>query len=91
MSDEPFSHAQLEAFTEEKCKGGACPICGNKEWWADIGLPSQRTEFFVIKEAGKGLPGMPHPVRVIWFTCANCGFIRQHLEQVIRDWVNDRA
>lgn len=62
--------------------GTTCPFCGNTNWFVlDYGGHSTALKFLET----------PHSLPVYTLSCVKCGYIRQHLRQIVDGEVGDES
>lgn len=71
----------LEAQTEDK----PCPACGSIKWII-IG-PGDGGTTYLLRTSLRG-GSKTSQVTTMALHCEDCGFLRQHVAKVVRDWVN---
>lgn len=72
-------------FLEEKTLDQPCPACGACQWTL-IG-PKDDGITFMLRTALRGASS-PTQVTTVAVYCNECGFLRQHLAKVVRNWVD---
>jgi len=77
--------SDVQAFLKQKGVETACPLC-HKTDWALIGDETSIRWPFAATDHGRWSATNPESLELTGLCCLHCGFIRQHVTQLIRDW-----
>lgn len=77
-------------FLEEKTLDSICPACKADEWtvvcpFSDEG--DDNDTYRLVTPLRDGVK--PTQISTFAIYCDNCGYIRQHLTRVVRNWANE--
>ncbi|MCF1487552.1 hypothetical protein LZ838_09275 [Pseudomonas sp. AA27] len=73
-------------FLEAKTGESRCPVC-NFQRWVVLGAPSTETSYRMVTTLRDG--AKPTFLSSFSVYCSNCGFIRQHIARVVKEWVDE--
>lgn len=73
-------------FLEAKTGECRCPACG-KERWTVLGVPRTDATYRMVttlRDSEK-----PSSLSTFSVYCSNCGFLRQHVARIVKEWVDE--
>ncbi|MGC4396022.1 hypothetical protein [Hydrogenophaga sp. T2] len=90
----PMGFDEVVAFLESVNANAICPVCGGNHGWGVVA----RLEATGVRDHYPGLVGahedgsadLSHAFPVVTVTCKNCGYMRLHDVQTLRQRQTDR-